>query len=99
MFSIPRGFQTVVHILGPLWVFTLFGAGHEFCQQSGINNGLMTEQHFCSVLPRNFITGDNVPGLLKKWGHLRKKWGHFGENDGTSDLEVKNQFVIGLHHY
>ena len=25
-----------------------------------------------SVLPRNFITGDNVPGLLKQWGHLRK---------------------------
>ena len=35
-----------------------------------------------SVLPRNFITGDNVPGLLKKWGHLRKRWGHCGENDG-----------------
>ena len=34
-----------------------------------------------SVLQRNFITGDNVPGLLKKWGHLRKKWGHCGEND------------------
>ena len=28
-----------------------------------------------SVLPRNFITGDNVPGHLKKWGHLRKKAG------------------------
>ena len=36
-----------------------------------------------SVLPKNFITGDNVPRLLKKWGHLRKKWGHCGKNDGT----------------
>ena len=26
-----------------------------------------------SVLPRNIITGDNVTGVLKKWGHLRNK--------------------------
>ena len=51
-----------------------------------------------SVLPRNFITGDNVPGALKQWGHLRKKWGHCGENDETSDLGVKNQFSISLYH-
>ena len=25
-----------------------------------------------SVLSRNFISGDNVTGHLKKWGHLRK---------------------------
>ena len=36
-----------------------------------------------SVLPRNFITGDNVPGHLKMWGHLRKKQGHCVKNDGT----------------
>ena len=36
-----------------------------------------------SVLPRNFITGDNVPGHLKMWGHLRKKRGHCVKNDGT----------------
>ena len=24
------------------------------------------------------VTGDNVPVLLKKWGHLRKKWGKNG---------------------
>ena len=34
------------------------------------------EQHIeGSVLPRNFITGDNVPGFLKKCGHLKKKNG------------------------
>ena len=33
-----------------------------------------------SVLPRNFITGDNVPGHLKMWGHLRKKRGHCVKN-------------------
>ena len=49
----------------------------------------------CSVLPRNFITGDNVPGLLKKWGHLRKKWGHCRKNDGTVIWRSK----ISLHHY
>ena len=36
-----------------------------------------------SVLPRNFKTGDNVPVLLKMWGHFRKKWGHCEKNDGT----------------
>ena len=36
-----------------------------------------------SVLPRNFITWDNVPGHLKMWGHLRKKRGHCVKNDGT----------------
>ena len=25
---------------------TVFGAGPEFCKQSGIYNGLITEQHF-----------------------------------------------------
>ena len=41
------------------------------------------ELNFCSFLPRNFITGDNVPVLLKKCGHLRKKCGNCGENDKT----------------
>ena len=34
---------------------------------------------FIIVLPRNFITGDNVLVLLKKWAHFRKKWGHCGK--------------------
>ena len=45
-----------------------------------------------SVLPRNFITGNNVPVLLKKWGHLRKKWGHCEENDGTVIWRSKMSF-------
>ena len=61
-----------------------------------------------SVLPRNFITGDNVPGLLKKWGHLRKKWGHLrkkwghcGENDGPviwrSKISLPSVYIITEH--
>ena len=54
-----------------------------------------------SVLPRNFITGDNVPGLLKKWGHLRKKWGHCGENDGPviwrSKISLPSVYIITDH--
>ena len=45
MSAISGGFKIVVYVLGPLWVSTLFGAGPEFCEQSGIYNGLMTEQH------------------------------------------------------
>ena len=45
-----------------------------------------------SVLPRNGITGDNVPGHLKKWGHLNKKWGHCGKNDGTVIWRSKTSF-------
>ena len=45
MSSISGGFQTAVYILGPLWESTVFGAGPEFCEQSGIYNGLMMEQH------------------------------------------------------
>ena len=44
--SISVGFQTAVYILEPLWVSTVFGSGPEFCEQSGICNGLMMEQHF-----------------------------------------------------
>ena len=54
-----------------------------------------------SVLPRNFITGDNVPGLLKKWGHLRKKWGHCEENDGPviwrSKISFPSVYIITDH--
>ena len=54
-----------------------------------------------SVLPRNFITGDNVPGLLKKWGHLRKKRGHCGENDGPviwrSKISLPSVYIITDH--
>ena len=54
-----------------------------------------------SVLPRNFITGDNVPGVLKKWGHLRKKWGHCGENDVTviwrSKISFPSVYIINDH--
>ena len=46
MSSISGGFQTAVYILGPLWVSTVLGAEHEFCEQSGIYNGLMTEHAF-----------------------------------------------------
>ena len=46
-----------------------------------------------SVLPRNFITGDNVPVLLKKWGHLMKKWGHCGKIDGTVIWRLKISFL------
>ena len=45
MSSISEGFQTAVYILGPLWVLTVFVGGHAFCEQSGIYNGLMMEQH------------------------------------------------------
>ena len=45
-----------------------------------------------SVLLRNFITGDNVPGHLKKWGHLNKKRGHCGKNDGTVIWRSKISF-------
>ena len=55
----------------------------------------------CSVLPRKFITGDNVPGLLKKWGHLRKKWGHCEENDGPviwrSKISLPSVYIITDH--
>ena len=50
------------------------------------------EPEVTSVLPRNFITGYNVPGLLKKWGHLRKKRGHCGKNDGTVIWRSKVSF-------
>ena len=54
-----------------------------------------------SVLPRNFLTGDNVPGLLKKWGHLRKKWGHCGGNDGPviwrSKISLSSVYIITDH--
>ena len=54
-----------------------------------------------SVLARNFITGDNVPGLLKKWGHLRKKLGHCGKNDGTviwrSKISFPSVYIITDH--
>ena len=54
-----------------------------------------------SVLPRNFITGDNVPGLLKKWGHLRKKLGYCGENDGPviwrSKISLSSVYIITDH--
>ena len=54
-----------------------------------------------SVLPRNFITGDNVPGLLKKWGHLRKKWGHCGENNAPviwrSKISLSSVYIITDH--
>ena len=46
MSSVSGGFQTAVYVLGPLWVSTVFGAGREFCEQSGIHNGLMKEQHY-----------------------------------------------------
>ena len=46
MSSISGGFQTAVFVLRPLWMSAVFGAGLEFCEQSGIYNGLMTEQHF-----------------------------------------------------
>ena len=45
-----------------------------------------------SVLPRNFITGDNVPRLLKKWGHSRKKLGHCRKNDGIVIWRSKISF-------
>ena len=47
------------------------------------------------------MTGDNVPGLLKKWGHLRKKWGHCGENDGPviwrSKISLSSVYIITDH--
>ena len=46
MSSISGGFKIAVYVLGPWWVSTLFSAGPEFCEQSVIYNGLMTEQHF-----------------------------------------------------
>ena len=36
MFSISGGFQTAVYVLRPLLVSTVFGAGPEFCEQSGM---------------------------------------------------------------
>ena len=56
------------------WRFGVSSAMHAATQLP--DGGLTVMDIACSVLPRNFITGDNVPGLLKKWGHLRKKWGH-----------------------
>ena len=35
-----------------------------------------------SVLLRNFITGNNVPRLLKKWGYLRKNRDIVGKMTG-----------------
>ena len=53
------------------------------------------------VFCRDFITGDNVPGLLKQWGHLRKKWGHCGENDGPviwrSKISLSLVYIITDH--
>ena len=46
-----------------------------------------------SVLQRNFITGDNVPELLKKLGHCGKKWGHCGKNDVTAIWRSKVIFL------
>ena len=47
------------------------------------------------------MTGDNVPGLLKKCGHLRKKWGHCGENDGPviwrSKISLPSVYIITDH--
>ena len=63
--------------------------------------GFRCPNTLASVLPRNFITGDNVPGLLKKWGHLRKKWGHCGENDGPviwrSKISLPSNYIITDH--
>ena len=47
MSSISGGFQIALYVLRPFWVFTVFDAGPEFCQQSEIYNGLLTEKHFC----------------------------------------------------
>ena len=42
-----------------------------------------------------------VPGVLKKWGHLRKKWGHCGENDATviwrSKISFPSVYIINDH--
>ena len=51
-----------------------------------------------SVLPRNFIRGQ-CPRALEKVGTFEKKVGTLWGKWCASDLEVKNQFVIGLHHY
>ena len=58
-------------------------ADPDLMQQNAVSNqGLhflhkkLKRKYMQFSLPRNFVTGDNVPGLLKKWGHLRKKWGH-----------------------
>ena len=54
-----------------------------------------------SVLLYNFITGDNFPGLLKKWGHSRKKWGHCRKNDGSviwrSKISFTSVYIITDH--
>ena len=47
---------------------------------SSTTGTLVSISMFCQEI---FITVDNVPGLLKKWRHLRKKWGLCGKNDGT----------------
>ena len=56
-------------------------------------HNLKSRSAVSSVLPRNFITGDNVPGLLKKWVHMRKKQGHCGKNDGTVIWRSKISFL------
>ena len=39
-------FQSAVYILRAQSVASVFSAGHEFCYQSGIYNGLMMKQLF-----------------------------------------------------
>ena len=46
-----------------------------------------------SVLLQNLITGDNFPGLLKKWGHSRKKWGHCRKSDESVIWRSKISFT------
>ena len=73
----------------------------EWLSRDNLSNPPFALVTYSSVLPRNFITGDNVPGLLKKWGHLTKKWGHCGENDGPviwrSKISLLSVYIITDH--